>query len=206
MLVVGFGILSSVSGCMNAQNHGALEAIQSMKQEEEKPEALSFVELFIEYPGPQEKWAGPANFVLHVKAKENGPAMVMATPSWFNSPIAKHEPKEPPQGIMAARLATANTAPANGAAKGAAKGAKGANDGSSVNRGPASEYVRDQMNRLAAAMKEDTPSFRGCLSPVRIRLVRSNGALVEKAGCRSEKGWPHVASELVEQFMSASLN
>ena len=41
--------------------------------------------------------------------------------------------------------------------------------------------------------------------PVRLRLVRANGGLVDKMGCRSDVGWPRAVSEAVSAFLSGSI-
>ena len=48
---------------------------------------------------------------------------------------------------------------------------------------------------LAESISTDKTPFFGCLSPVRARLIRSDGSLVEKFGCRSFQGWASVASQ-----------
>lgn len=76
------------------------------------------------------------------------------------------------------------------------------------NRSPASagsklssEVARDGLIRLAAAMQEDDASFKGCLYPVRARLIRDDGAILEKNGCRSDHGWTKTASALVSDWV-----
>ena len=54
---------------------------------------------------------------------------------------------------------------------------------------------------LLAIQGADQP-FSGCLNPVRVRLVRQDGALTEKQGCRGF-GWTRTASEKVNTFLSA---
>lgn len=66
--------LSALAGCLSAQNQANLG--DGTPTDATGP----FVEVFIEYPGPQEKWAGPSSFLLHVSAKEPGEARIAVTP------------------------------------------------------------------------------------------------------------------------------
>ena len=38
-----------------------------------------------------------------------------------------------------------------------------------------------------------------------MRLVRANGGLVEKTGCRSDVGWPRTMSETVSAFLNGAV-
>lgn len=67
--------------------------------------------------------------------------------------------------------------------------------------------ARDQFDQLAHAMEdpEQNPKYTGCLSPIRVRLIRSSGVVHEKMGCRAQVGWPKKVSELTAVWISASL-
>ena len=67
------------------------------------------------------------------------------------------------------------------------------------------ETARDQLAHLATSLQGAEQNFRGCLSPVRVRLVRADGALLEKQGCRGQNGWSRIASESVNSFITAAL-
>jgi hypothetical protein len=41
--------------------------------------------------------------------------------------------------------------------------------------------------------------------PVRVRLIRSDGTLIERQGCRGQAGWPRVASEVVNHFIEGAI-
>jgi hypothetical protein len=68
------------------------------------------------------------------------------------------------------------------------------------------ELAREHLAHLATAIQGADPGFRGCLSPVRIRLVRADGSLLEKQGCRGQSGWARVASETVSHFVTAMVH
>jgi len=74
-----------------------------------------------------------------------------------------------------------------------------------ASRGIPGERARTRFGEIAAALQGAPQSFRGCLSPVKIRLVRADGALLEKKGCRGHTGWPRVVSEAVNDFVSAAI-
>ncbi|MCM2324577.1 MAG: hypothetical protein NDJ90_15060 [Oligoflexia bacterium] len=172
------GVLSlglGLSGCMSMQSESALDdALQSLKGSSNKTNA--FVEAFFEYTGPADKWAGPSTFLMHVVAKDQGPAQVTVVPPLFGDPFSKED------GPVNTTRAPASAKPLTG------------------------ELAREQLTQLAGIVEgsEDLP-FRGCLSPVRVRLVRVDGALVEKQGCRTYRGWPKAVSEAVSQFVASGI-
>src|SRR5947209_8332355 len=86
-LVVALGAIAS--GCLSTQNQSSLDGTTSKDGVSTQP----FVELFVEYPGPQAKWAGPASYVLHVTAKDGGDAEIAFTPKLLT---AKPEDAELP--------------------------------------------------------------------------------------------------------------
>lgn len=65
--------------------------------------------------------------------------------------------------------------------------------------------VREELARLNAAMQEPERVFEGCLYPVRVNLIRSDGILIERQGCRGQLGWPRVVSEIVNHLIEASI-
>ncbi|OFZ22112.1 MAG: hypothetical protein A2X94_08785 [Bdellovibrionales bacterium GWB1_55_8] len=194
--LVAAGVLVILSGtggfgCGGIQNHPALEALQGNA----KVDSQAFVEIYIEYPGPQEKWAGPTSFILHVLANAPGNAHISVTPGWFEGPAVKKTQPElairKPASLLSEMAPAAVLAPTAEQAK---------------PQGLPSDIARDRMRYLANAIESGLEEpFRGCRSPVRIRIVRADGDIVERTGCRSEKGWPRAASEAVEFFMNAQV-
>lgn len=158
----------AASGCLSMQSQSTIDNIQ-----QSATKSLPYVEAYVEYRGPAEKWAGPTTFLLHVVAKDAGVARISITPALFNSRIKDDAPTTAGRGL--------------------------------ASRGMPGETARDHMARLASAVQGGDEPFRGCLSPVRVRLVRADGALVEKSGCRSETGWPRAASEAVNSFIVSTV-
>lgn len=166
-VVLILALAAASQGCLSMQN--SVDAIT------ESMSTQPYVEAYIEYAGPQARWAGPSSFVLHVNAKQDtGPAELSVTPALF-------------------KKATPAPTTANSRAPASAPG-------------PAltGEAAREQLAHLATALQGASEAFRGCLSPVRVRLIRADGGLVEKQGCRGQNGWSRVASEAVDHFIAAA--
>ena len=184
--------LMGLAGCLSTQNQAPTE---------NPNQASPVVEAYFEYPGPLEKWAGPATWMMHVKVSDQGAPEIKVTPEFARfipKPVENKAPAAPD-----------NTAP---------------QDGSVAPRVPASslslaiqteplvprkllpsETARDLLNQLASSSNNATPNFSGCMYPVRMRLVRANGGLVEKTGCRSDVGWPRTMSETVSAFLNGAV-
>ena len=62
------------SGCLSTQTQSSLDGTNG--------QSSPYVEAYVEYPGPHEKWSGPASFILHVTAKDKGSALITVTPSF----------------------------------------------------------------------------------------------------------------------------
>lgn len=181
--LVMMAVCISLSACLSARNHPALDAAQGIPgvggQQGTKSDE-NIVEVYFEFPGPQEKWAGPASFVLHVSAKDPHWALIHIAPAWFNEEDTFDVP-------------VPGVSPAPNPAKVSIKGLS-------------SDFARERMRYLAGAvLSGNDPAFKGCLSPVRVRLIRDDGTFIEKTGCRSESGWSKIASDMVEYFMTAKL-
>jgi hypothetical protein len=162
-----------------------------------------YVEAYVEYPGPQSKWAGPASYILHVTAKDAGLAQITMTPELM-------EVERPKADRHDDEVTSTTRAPAASAAMDPAASASVAPP-ASVTPGPAfrnmtSDEARAQLAYMANALQGAQAPFRGCMSPVRVRMVRSNGGILEKQGCRSELGWSRAVSETVSTFVDASIN
>jgi len=62
------------------------------------------------------------------------------------------------------------------------------------------DELRARLSQLAESVEDSKIEYPGgCLYPVRIRLLRADGGVVEKAGCRSSRGWVKDASALVAE-------
>ncbi len=146
-----------LTGCVGAQQNSTLEAIQSAFQP-----AAGFTSMSIEYPGPDQKWAGPPSFAMEVDAKGETTSIKISPPELdpsSSTTISLH-PKE------------------------------------------AREYFKYLAGKLESAPAAESTAKAGCASTVRVRLVRSDGSVMEKRACRSAEGWPHVASTAVDFFLS----
>ena len=154
----------------------------------------SFVEAFIEYAGPAERWAGPDPLMVQFSAREGDqPFSLVSQPVW-KSPV----------GIQAG----AGRAPAShgGMEHGNSVGTNGHDPvAQQVTEGEGShrknwsaEDLRMRLAQLADSVQESKIEYPGgCLYPVRIRLLRADGGVIEKSGCRSSRGWVKDASALV---------
>lgn len=72
----GVALALAATGCMTGQDKATLDAISGASQP-------TYVEAFVEYPGPAAKWAGPPSFVMHVLAKEGEKPEVTVPPGWL---------------------------------------------------------------------------------------------------------------------------
>lgn len=72
-------------------------------------------------------------------------------------------------------------------------------------RGVSIETVREEFARLYLALRTQEQSFQGCLLPVRVKLVRVDGVIVERQACRGQGGWPKVASEITNHFIELAM-
>lgn len=68
--------------------------------------------------------------------------------------------------------------------------------------GMTTNVARDHLTELAKNMEEGGTPYSGCLNPIRVRLIRQDGTLTEKQGCRGF-GWARSASEKVNIFLGA---
>jgi hypothetical protein len=159
---LGLGALA-LPGCMSMQSPSVQDTIQKGQQ--------PYVEAFIEYSGPQSKWAGSATWVLHVNARDAANPQVSFTPRFVDEPQVGS-----PRGLA-----------------------------SEKNASRAAAFLRTELAELASTVQNaGEPIFRGCLYPVRIRMVREDGALLERQGCRSSSGWARNVSESVSRFLASN--
>jgi hypothetical protein len=189
-LVAGVAISLTVTGwgCLSMQSQSTLDAANGAGGSNQP-----FVEAYIEYPGPQAKWSGPASFILHVTAKDAGPAQITTTPELATAD-------------KPAALPTAPSDHSEDEVSQRAPAASGLAHMVTPFRNMSSDEARSQLAYLANSLQGAQAPFRGCMSPVRVRLVRANGSLLERLGCRSELGWSRAVSESVSTFVDASIN
>ncbi len=227
-VLITAGVASGLIGCVGAQapTAGVVEALEQLGQQ-------GYVEALVQYSGPHQKWSGPALFGVHISAKEGQFAQITVMPDIVKSgsapatqpEVAPRAPASVPEKktegdhanagssdsvntSQASAMIAANITPEVTAA--AAKYAQqtlGVQASAAYKAKPMSvEQAREKLAYLATEVQgEDVPT-RGCLSPVRVRLVRADGSVLEKEGCRSLRGWPKTASELTAEFISAAVN
>lgn len=173
-------VASGLAGCMAARS--TLEAIEG---ELDFAKGGPVVEAFIEYTGPHSKWAGPQSFLLHLSARDS----------------AEESGKGATLVISPAIFAEVEKAAGN--RRGAARAP--ASTGMSV------EVARSRLADLSNALQgdeEDSPSheFRGCLYPLRVKLVRQDGAILEKHGCRAREGWSMSVSQFASDLIAGAVS
>ena len=141
---------SVLSGCLGSEQATVKPASQ------EKVKNSPVVEAYIEYPGPDQRWVGPRDFMIHVDAlhesKKHGNSEIVIT--------------------------------------------KGDHI---VRTGPAIDKTREMLKDLEGTIESSaTLAPIGCLSPVRIRLVRGDGTVTQKQSCRGQPGWPFLVSQMTD--------
>lgn len=196
-IIAGTGVvlLATGWGCLSMQSQSTLDGPSSTSSSSQ-----SYVEAYVEYPGPQFKWAGPASYILHVTAKDAGLAQITMTPELKQAEKSRVESHD--EEVTSSTRAPAAAAPMDTSAPASVP------PPTSVPsfRNMTSDEARAQLAYMANALQGAQAPFRGCMSPVRVRMVRANGSILEKQGCRSEQGWSRAVSETVSAFVDASTN
>jgi hypothetical protein len=181
--VMSLSSLTVFSGCTSLQDEsGALSALAEFAGKK------AIVEGVIEYSGPSAQWAGPRTLTLHVTAREGEQTQIQATPdlNWSvggeSSVVWLEDAGRKPAGALA--FGTAGATPAG--------------------KYPV-DFAREQLTQLAKELEDaedsETGRFTQCLYPVRVRLTRTDGTLLEKNGCRGAGGWEQKASEYASQVL-----
>lgn len=223
--------VTGVVGCMTSSPHSTLDMVENeiaakfgggaSRPAQDIPLAMSpFVEGIIEFGGPSERWSGPQPMVMSVNARD------AASTAATTPPAAIVEHGTPPSNhATAAGTGTASAEHAAAAATAIApQNTAELNEKSQKvfakvvvspailvggraiasehgDRGVENRVAREKLQALAQSLATDTPDFSGCLYPVRVRLVREDGSILEKAGCRGQKGWPRLASQTLAEIL-----
>jgi hypothetical protein len=127
-----------------------------------------FVEAFIEYVGPPDRWAGPRTATLRLLAREENASVLLAL------------------------LPGRSPAPGSGGALSTAAG--------QIAQG----LLRAELQQLGSTMLETPVDFSGCMYPIRARLVRADGSVFERQGCRTNSGWPIAAGRTVSKVLDSA--
>ncbi len=159
-IVCALGIGSVVTGCMTGEDKATLDGIAGTSTQ-------PYVEAYVEYRGPQARWAGPAAWTLQVVAKDSGAPEITVPLAWRND-VTTNARKPASQTIT-------------------------------------SEEARVKIGALAQAITDaGETSFTGCMYPLHVRLIRADGKVLDKQGCRGQSQWDQAASGAVDYFMAAA--
>ena len=145
--------LAGTTGCLSMHGNPTLDAVNAALGVSQP-----YVEAYLEFPGPQERWAGPMSLVVHVRAKQGAPLEVLVTPHSFQAPL---HPTLLPSAL----------------AQGTDTGSKDPQRSPAAAATMSSEEARERLGMLATALQSGDTEFRGCASPVRVRLIRADGGV-----------------------------
>jgi hypothetical protein len=134
------------------------------------------VEAFLEFVGPPDRWAGPPTMMIHLTAKDPEFAELAVTPA-ISGPGARMD------------LRRTQRASSSGPAR----------IGATLARESLAELT------MAVQAESELATFSGCLFPVRVKLVRADGSVTERSGCRTLTGWPVALSLTTSRVLTASL-
>ncbi len=182
--VVAFLVLSVTAGCVSGGNSSLstmVDAIEGMKGSNSP-----VVDAYIQYLGPDARWAGPVLWTVHVSARDSQAPIFEVIPAL---------PKSTRNG--APELSGRVPASALGLTQG--KSAPAASAGLLTQ-----EQVRDRLQHLGSAMASSDNETAACMTAVKVRLTRADGTVQEKQACRGSAVWTQVASELAAEFMTQS--
>src|SRR6185295_670703 len=79
VLIAGL-LLTLAASCVGMHGQSTLDAIQGSITEN-KP----VVEAYIEYPGPQERWAAPSSLAIHITARDGSDPTIAISPNVFQT-------------------------------------------------------------------------------------------------------------------------
>jgi hypothetical protein len=182
--IVAFLALSVTAGCVSGGGSSlstVVDAIEGIKGSNSP-----VVDAYIQYLGPDARWAGPVLWTVHVSARDSQAPVFEVIPA-----LPKSRSGGAPE--LSARV------PAS---------ALGLTQGKSAPAAPAGlltqEQVRDRLLHLGSAMASSEAESAACMMAVKVRLTRADGTVQEKQACRGSAVWTQVASELAAEFMTQS--
>jgi hypothetical protein len=148
-----------------------------------------FVEAYIQYIGPDARWAGPKLWMLHVTARDGASPSVTLSPSLpaveTRSPAPEVAARAPASALGMVQMPTPpEQAPAR--------------------KIHTTEEVRERLLGLAGAIQAADAENQACSTVVRVRLTRADGSVLERQGCRASPYWSQTVSEFSTEFMGAS--
>lgn len=188
----GLIVTTFLSACFTANHESKLGDFV------EKPAPNPVVEAFVEFVGPHRKWLGPEATQLHVVLKGGQKPSISFSPERLSGIAASKSEGSPEHQKAIAANAGPNAAPADAKRNPAEVVPTVGTD--SIASDPTSDKIRaalDELTNSAFSEANNLPP-KGCLYPVRLRLVRTDGTLLEKEGCRGGAAWVRKAEEFSE--------
>ncbi len=83
--------------------------------------------------------------------------------------------------------------------------AEGRSENLSLHKEDASQvtHIKTDLSELVEALGGDQKEYSACVFKVRVRMVRTDGSVFDKSGCRSARGWSRGASRLARTIATA---
>jgi len=164
-----------------------------------------FVEAYLEFPGPRRLWAGPQTVILHVTAKDGESPELAVTPAYFQSaPQAPTAGEGEPATIVKRTLSSVQGEEGEESAPQAeAEKTQVLKVGTKMKMPVAA--VRDELADIIDSFEDNANvATTGCAFPIRMKLIRQNGGVLEKWGCRGGAAWTKTASEAASRFLASA--
>ena len=150
---------------------------------------IPVVEGVFEFSSPQARWSGPQPFFVHVTAEDNRASTVAVYPRVFRRNLIQTPDRSP--NIKKVDRATASTQ------------MKALDRAKDADEDQVKHSIRVKLAELADLIQEGTEHFRACLYPLKVRLVRADGVILERQGCRNQDHWARMSSLAVSDFLTA---
>lgn len=180
-------LLIGAAGCVGANNASLSTVVDAL--EGAAPHASPVVEAYVQYLGPDARWAGPALWSLHVSAKDGTLPVIELVPaiSGARAPIAAPEVlgRAPASALGLTRI------PGQAIQAAIQQSIKP----------PSLDQVRDRLAHLAGIIQAGDASTEACSMAVRVRLTRADGSVIEKQGCRASTNWSQLVSEISAEWI-----
>lgn len=137
-----------------------------------------FTEAYVEFTGPGERWGGPTTFAIQVHAKDAQGLRVAILPKGIFGKAVKSKSKPTEVEVQGRGPAVAAPKPLNLA------------------------QMRDRLAGLSEIIDEASGNFAGCLYPIKVRMVRTDGGIKDWQGCRGGKGASRGVSEFTSDLLA----
>lgn len=180
-------VLVGAAGCVGAGNSSLSTVVDAL--EGAAPHASPVVEAYVQYLGPDARWAGPALWSLHVSARDGAIPVIELVPAIPAQP----QPAVVPEAMGRAPASALGLTRIPGQAIHAAL--------QRSIKPPSLEQVRDRLAHLSGIIQAGDSSTEACSMAVRVRLTRADGSVIEKQGCRASTNWSQLVSELSAEWI-----